>query len=537
MGLLSQLYVDIADGLAGVETPFQEKYANDPCGFASEILGLNLWDRQRDILNSVRDHKYTAVQAAIGTGKTYSAADVALWFLNTRPHSKVVVTAAPPERQIRDLLFAEIRMAHKRAIQRGVPLVGGTPHTMRIIADDNWWVQGFTIPTTGTPEERIAKFHGQHAAGGVLVIADEAHGIPPEIFEAFDNIISGEGCKILLLSNPLAPSGPFWSATRDNDYNTITISAFEHPNVDTGQNIIPGAVDRTTTQRRIEKWTRPLSPLDGRKNPLVITVPWTGEERVVINPVFCYKVLGEFPWEAERALVPLAAIHQAKMNWQILMEEYDNDLPIDLLPEPVCGLDVAEFGADSNCFCARFGRALPPMLRWQGMEIPATAHRAAHLVREVGGRRINIDGIAVGAAVAPLLRKEEIDGEPIRAIGVKVSWSPTRDAEEFQFYRLRDQLGWLVRLWMLNTDTAIYADEDLEADMLAFEYQETRSGLRISTKNQVRGKLMGRSPDGFESLMMTFYTGGEKGRSGRGVETMMISRGPRQGRKFWGVLR
>lgn len=537
--MLPDMFSQMADRLEGIETPFQERYFNDPVGFAAEVLGLNLWSGQIDILESVRDRKHTAAQAAISTGKTFCAAAVVIWFLNTRPHSKVIVTAAPPERQIRDLLFAEIRQMQKAALRRGVPLVGGEPQTMRLTVGDDWWCAGFTIPTTGSPQERIAKFHGHHAPGGVLVVADEAHGIPSAIFEAFDNVTSGAGCKLLLLSNPLAPSGPFWQATKDEDYNVLVMSAFDHPNVVRDENVIPGAIDRETTASRIRKMTRTMTDMDAYRDQPTVTIPWTGEERVVVSPVFNYKVLGQFPLEVADALISMLAYQRARLNYDVLMEATlaaGETVPVDL-PRPICGLDVAEFGTDSNAFVARFGHFVAPILRWQGMDIPETAYTAARHTRFVDGYRLNVDGVGVGAGVAPLVRRQERTGaDRFDCVSVKGSWAST--AQEKEYYLMRDQLGWAVRMWLNSSDFApcLPADEELEADLFAHQYRTLARGTRITTSDGAREKLMGRSPDAFIALCMTFYEGRAKGKAGDGVGTMQVGRQRRGGAtSFWGI--
>ena len=524
--MLPDMYDNMANSLAGIHTPFQARYAKDPVAFAAEVLGVKLWDRQNEILMSILENKYTASSAAIATGKTFTAACAALWYLNTHPYSKVIVTAAPPERQIRDLLFAEIRGLQKRCLMRGVPLVGGDPHTMRIDVADNWWMQGFTIPTTGTPEERMAKFHGHHAVGGVFVLGDEAHGIPPEIFEAFDNVTSAADCRVLLTSNPLAPTGPFWAATRDDTYNTVIISAFEHPNVLTDETVIPGAVDRETTMIRVNKWTRAMLPVDMNSDVPTCVIPWTGEERVVMNPVFFYKVLGQFPAQAQGALVPMNLYQRARLNFDILLEAARKE-GLDYIPDlspPVVGLDVAEFGIDANVFLARADNVvLTPVIRWYGAEIPESARIAARYVRQIGAYRVNVDSIGVGASMPPLLRAELEDN--VIVVGVKTSWRPTRKAEELQFFQLRDELGWAIREFFIRKDAAIPPDEELEADLFAFMYEDMpRKGTRITSKKIVRRRLMGRSPGAFDAFAMTFYEGRDKNRSEGGVNSMVLSR-------------
>jgi len=513
--LADSLLLELANRLEGTELPYQ-KYQDDPTGFVKDILGIDLWSRQKEILNSVRDNRQTAVSAAPSTGKSFAAAGAALWFLNSFPDSKVIVTAAPPERQIREILFGKIRQFQRDALRRGVNLAGGDPKSMAVVAADEHWIQGFTIPSSGSKEERIAKFHGHHAPH-ILIIADEAHGVPGEIFEAFDNIMSSAGARLLILSNPLAPSGPFYQATRDPEYNFMSISALEHPNVVSGENLIPGAIDRDTTEARMAKWTRPISPIDNEEELCVFEVPWTGEKRVVVNSIFAYKTLGQFPWESDWALVPMSWVQRARQNYEIFMEKVRSQE--EFLPtEPICGLDVAEMGQDANAFVSRYDNYVAPIERWSGLEIPATIDKASRLARRVKSVVVNVDGIGVGAGVAPQMKRDGIVAE-----GVKVSWSPTRETEEFQFRDLRDQLWWSVREWLAQPDVMLPSDDDLEADLLAYDYRERRRGIEVSNKTVVRSRLMGRSSDAGDALMLTFYKGRVGGGAGSpGVRTMLV---------------
>src|SRR5690348_3619215 len=86
-----------------------ERIRRDPVWFSREILGFDPWSKQREILESVRDNEATAVRSCHGIGKTATAAEVVLWFLAAFGPEALVVTTAPTWRQVRDLLWREIR--------------------------------------------------------------------------------------------------------------------------------------------------------------------------------------------------------------------------------------------------------------------------------------------------------------------------------------------------------------------------------------------------------------------------------------------
>ena len=88
--------------------------------FIEHVLGAKLWGKQIEIANGLRDHRIVAVRSCHGSGKTFLAAQLALWWLYTRPFS-TVITTAPTGRQVTDLLWKEIRKSYKRAGE----LIGG----------------------------------------------------------------------------------------------------------------------------------------------------------------------------------------------------------------------------------------------------------------------------------------------------------------------------------------------------------------------------------------------------------------------------
>ena len=63
----------------------REMWAKDPVRFATETLGANPWSKQKEILEAIRDNVRVAVRSCNGSGKTYIAAHVVLWWLMSHP--------------------------------------------------------------------------------------------------------------------------------------------------------------------------------------------------------------------------------------------------------------------------------------------------------------------------------------------------------------------------------------------------------------------------------------------------------------------
>jgi hypothetical protein len=56
----------------------------DPVLFASHVLGVEVWGKEAEILQSIKNNRRTAVKACHGVGKTFAQAIAVLWWLARR---------------------------------------------------------------------------------------------------------------------------------------------------------------------------------------------------------------------------------------------------------------------------------------------------------------------------------------------------------------------------------------------------------------------------------------------------------------------
>jgi phage terminase large subunit len=90
---------------------FASRIQHDPIWFCDRVLGASLWAKQQEIIEAVRDTREVYVPSCHSSGKSSTAAHVALWFLFSHPNS-IVVTTAPTGRQVKKILWQEIRKAY-----------------------------------------------------------------------------------------------------------------------------------------------------------------------------------------------------------------------------------------------------------------------------------------------------------------------------------------------------------------------------------------------------------------------------------------
>ena len=168
-----------------------------------------------------------AVRSGNGVGKTALAARLMLWALQSHP-SSVVVTTAPTQRQVTELLWREARSAYYRArVPMGGVFYEGQPR----------WDLGPRRYAIGVSPEhtRPEGFQGFHADLIVFLI-DEASGIPPAHWEAIKGSLLAGNAAVLAIGNPTRLEGEFHDAFHGQAslWRRLHISAFDTPNLTGG---------------------------------------------------------------------------------------------------------------------------------------------------------------------------------------------------------------------------------------------------------------------------------------------------------------
>jgi len=499
----------------------RERYVDDPAGFCLQALGVQiLTDDTKAMMESVRDNRITVAMSCNAAGKTFSAARIAAWFFTMWPDAKVYTTAAPPERNLKQLLWGEIN-----AINASQPWLWSDCKKLslqieRIATEaqpEASFITGVTIPQSGTAAQREAKFSGRHAPH-LLFIVDEGDAVPDEIYKGIESCMSGSHDRLLVMFNPRAKMGAVYRMIRDGKANVVKISALDHVNVVTGRDVIPGAVSRETTVRRINEWSRPLA--DGEEpdaNCFEVPehligaiakrsdggnyVPLAAGWRVITQPELAYMVLARYPSQAEMQLIPQADVDAARARWDAYVAVHGEKPPEGT--SPIIGLDIGEQGPDATVLCKRYGGWVARLVSWRGVDTGESALRATQIYKNVGARVAYVDAIGIGAGVAPAMRKEGA-----RAQAVKVSEKPTKTPMEgeakLKYRRMRDQLYFAVADWLrLDKGAMLPPDELLLEELVTPRYDNTSWGLEVTRKKVLKEKLK-RSPDRLEALCMTF---------------------------------
>jgi hypothetical protein len=297
--------------------------------------------------------------------------------------------------------------------------------------------------------ESLAGVHADH----VLLVVDEASGVPESVFEAAYGSMSGKDATTILLGNPTRSSGYFYE---------------------------------THTRLRDSWWTKQVSCLD---SPLVspdfiqeMELKYGSESNAMK-----VRVYGEFPTAEDDTLISLHAVEQASKR---VVEQPEGTAV-------VWGLDVARYGDDASVLCIRQGRHLQALHSWKKLSLMELAGRVLDLLNssDEPPEEILVDSIGLGAGVLDRLR--ELD---ISARGVNVSESP---AMADRYANLRAELWDATKSWF-SEEVQIPNDDSLIADLTAPRYSFNSSGKMLVESKAETKKRLGRSTDFADSLVLTF---------------------------------
>lgn len=502
------------------------KYQSDPVGFIREVLGESPTDDVVRMMESVRDNQVTIAKSANGTGKTWGAARVAVWFRKAFPESQVYTAAAPPEDNLRRLLWGEIY----HLVEKHPKLFAQdrTTADLAIESSPREFLVGVTIPASARPDQIQARFSGKHAPN-LLFIFDEGDAIPDPVYLGAEACMSGGNVRMLIMFNPRAQIGTPYRMERDRQANVVALSAFGHPNVITGEDVIPGAVSREITVRRINDWCRPLAAGEKYSEAECFTLPdflvgakaktrsggeypplVAGDYQIVV-PHFAHMVLGRYPSQSVNQLISAEWVALARARYDEHTAKFGEVPPRGV--RAIMGLDCADQGVDRNVAAFRYGGWLSPVVEWSNVDMIETGDRGQ---REYSKRDVVaacVDSTGVGAGVAPHMRRLGCN-----AHSVMVGEAATKACELGNFAQLRDQLWWAYREWLRLEPTAMLPpDEELIEETLAPRYWfDQRGRIKITPKRPSKAdetgaremtlkQILGRSPDKAEAVIMTFF--------------------------------
>ena len=450
-----------------------EVYFNDPVLWAEEVLGAELYSKQKEMLRSLANNKRTAVKSAHSTGKSYTMGIAACWWVSTRGSNSLVVSTAPTYNQVHNILWEEVR---KHFVEHG--LMG------KITQDDQWKIPVEGIDDKGNKriiEKQVAfgrrpadmdmsAFQGLHRPDGVLFLIDEAVGCPEMIFTAAEVNTTAANCRILAIANPDDYQSAFGKIFKREDptWNRMTISVHDTPNF-TGEPVS----EHLSALLPQPQWVEDMK------------IQW-GEE----SSRFKSKILAEFPEESDSMFFTQTAIDKS----------IDHDVPEDFEKECIFGVDIARMGEDYNSIYINRGGRLRLHSTWNKVTLTETAGRIHRAAIDEMATEIRIDGSGIGAGVIDILMNDSTyDRKPYKVIA-KIGSGRSPDTLRWLNARALyyDQMREKMQTSQLDIDPK---DEKLLDEMLMIKFKfSPKGGIQIESKDDMRSRGM-KSPDNLDAAV------------------------------------
>lgn len=459
---------------------------------------------QIEILESVRDNRRTAALASHAIGKTFVAAIAANWWYDCWDQHIVYITA-PNWQQALGLTFKQIKLFR---YQRRLP--GDILESGRVRDTDKSLEPGHFIKALNA--ESGEGFQGEHTSP-ILVILEEAVGVPPYIWAAADGLMTHPACRFLTICNPTDKATPMGDASESSLYNVLRISALDHPNIREELAGRPPLYEKAVRllwlREMLEKEAEIAHTLEGDafeyySLPVIdralegVPVPDDAERWFYLPTAdFQGRVLGIWPTQASSNVIPLGWLEVLPV-----LPDYDG------IPE--IGCDVARFGDDRTTICTRCGPRVWELKALRHMDNLAVTEALREACQTAATRagcnpkdipvRIDVTG-GLGTGPFDILKSEGFNAIPVNA-------GETASDNEF-FARRRSEMWFTTRerVRQKQLDLSLLparVKKDLIRELSAPKYKLDLSGRKVVEPKEKTKELLGASPDLADALNLAF---------------------------------
>jgi hypothetical protein len=455
--------------------------ANDPEAFVMFVFpwgqkdtplerftGPRAWQREvlREIARHIRTNNSpdavmhalrTAIASGRGIGKSALVSWLTLWMLSTKIGSSVVVSANS-ENQLRKVTWGELTKWATMAINAHwwepsatnlAPAAWITELVERDLKKGTryWGAEGKLWS-----EENPDAYAGVHNHDGMMVIFDEASGIPDSIWSVAAGFFTEPVLHRywLAFSNPRRPSGYFYECFHAKRDFWAT---------------------RSIDSRSVEGTDRAIYDQ---------IIAEHGED----SPQARVEVYGQFPSTGDDQFIGPHLANQAAKR----PKYKDPTAPI------VLGIDPARGGADSTVIVARQGRDIVEIRRYKGDDTMTVVGHVIEAIDDFKPALVVIDEGGLGYGILDRLTEQRY-----KVRGVNFGW---KSKNPVMWGNKRAELWGAMREWLRTG--SIPDDRQLKSDLTGPKTKPDSSGkMFLESKKDMKSRGLA-SPDAADALAVTF---------------------------------
>ena len=466
MRIMSRLWsADIRqDPFAFVMVAFPWGKAGTPLEHYS---GPRKWQRQvlKDLAQAIAanegkvdfDTLRMAIASGRGIGKSALVSWLVLWMLSTRIGATVIVSANS-EAQLRSVTWAELTKwtamlinAHWWEVS-ATRLMPAKWLTDIVERDMHKGVRYWSAEGKLWSEENPDSYAGVHNADGVMLIFDEASGIPDSIWAVSSGFFTENTPNRfwLAFSNPRRNTGYFFecfNAKRDF-WRTRTIDARD----------VEGT-DKAVYQQIIDEY---------------------GADSYQAH----VEVYGIFPESGEDQFISPVLVDDAVKR----------EVEPDMTAPVIVGVDPARFGSDSTVIVTRRGREILSIRRYKGDDTMTVVGHVIETIEEYDPAMVVIDEGGVGGGIVDRLKEQRY-----KVRGVNFG---NRSKNPLMWGNKRAEMWGAMREWLKTAN--LPPDRALKADLTGPIYKpDSKGSIFLESKKDMKARGLA-SPDAADALAVTF---------------------------------
>lgn len=384
-----------------------------------------------------------AISSGQGIGKTTLISWLVQWFMSTRQNPKIVCTANT-ERQLKNIVWRELSKWNDLLINKDWFTWNATSYVLK---DKPTTWKADAVPYN---ESRPESFQGIHEAD-VLIIFDEASGIPEIIWDSINGTLTSGRCLFIAFSNPTKNSGSFRQCFGKNQHRWIT----------------------SRVDSREVSFTN--------KSEIVQDIQDYGEDSDYVR----VRIKGMFPRVGDTQFIGSDLIRKC----------IDLDIQDYKMFTPIIGVDVARFGDDQSVVCVRQGRKILEMKAYRNKDGKQLAQLVIETARYYKTKIIAVDVIGVGASPYDFLR--HFGYEPIHVQAGEPAMDPLK-----YFNKRAEMWGRMREAMVVGLD--IPDDPELIEQIECMGYGLTsKLQIQLEKKSDIKKRGLP-SPDKPDSMGLTF---------------------------------
>lgn len=434
-------------------------YIDHPVEFAIDILKVQPTLEQQAVMNDVAKFPMVSVKSGHGVGKSALESWIIWWYISTRPYPKILCTA-PTKHQLHDILWAEVSKWKRNSKSLDEDFEWTSEKIYLKGSQEEW----FAIARTSNKPDALQGTHAEH----VLIIIDEASGVPDIVFEPVLGSMSTIDAKLLMCGNPTQLAGFFYEShtTKRELYKIHTIDGSKCERVD--------------------------------KNYVKTIIEMFGKD----SDVYRVRVAGEFPKSNPDSFIGLDIIRTEKKV-------------IDVVESIDLGVDVARYGDDESVVATTYNKSQVERLNvFKHNDTMKLTGQIVNIIKMLNLKyplitvrvKIDCDGLGVGVydRLKEVIVEKNLKAKAIECHfggkGGKVSYD-----EPIEYYNSTGIMWGTLRSKLKNNEITIPNNEELIKQITNRKYFINSDGtIKLERKEDMKKRNV-HSPDRADAVVLSLY--------------------------------